>query len=92
MRLRLVCAPYVCEKRGKHRERLQIRKSVLRLCCIRPGSPGQLGYHVMEKIAIFSSGSLTYLSPPFLPILPPPSLLLPLSVSPILPPPFPPYL
>lgn len=36
---------------------------MLRLCCLRPGSPGQLGYHVMEKIAIFSSGSLTYLSP-----------------------------
>lgn len=56
------CVWYVCETREKHRERLQIRKSVLRLCCIWPGSPGQLGYHVMEKIAIFSSGSLTYLS------------------------------
>lgn len=58
-----VCAHSVCEGREKQRERHQISKSVLRLCCIWPGSPGQLGYHVMEKIAIFSSGSLTYLSP-----------------------------
>lgn len=76
----LMCVQYVCEKREKHRERLQIRKSVLRLGSIWPGSPGQLGYNVMEKIAIFSSGSLTYLSlltdipPPFTPtytLLPP---------------------
>lgn len=71
MRLCLMCVQYVCEKREKHRERLQIRKSVLRLGSIWPGSPGQLGYHVMEKIAIFSSGSLTYLSP--LTDTPPPS-------------------
>ena len=62
MCLCFMCSHYVCKKREKHREKLQIRKR-LRLCCIWPGSPGQLGYHVMEKIAIFSSGCLTYLSP-----------------------------
>lgn len=36
---------------------------MLRLGCIWTGSHGQLGYHVMEKITIFSPGSLTYLSP-----------------------------
>ena len=65
----------MCVRREKktqsERERVQIRMSVLRLCCIWLGSPGQLGYHVMEKIAIFSSGSLTYLSP--LTDTPPPS-------------------
>lgn len=63
-----MCSCWVCVWGER---KAQIRKSVPRLCCIRPGSPGQLGYHVMEKIAIFSSGSLTYLSP--LTDTPPPS-------------------
>lgn len=82
-----VCLQSAYEKREKHWDRVQIRKSVLKLCCICPGSPGQLGYHVIEKIAIFSSGSLTYLSPltdsppPATPTYPFSSLFLPLCVS-----------